>query len=169
MHFIARYFFCFGILFPGAWTHAGSLSGIVAGILDGDTITLLDGSGIHHRIRLAAIDAPEKAQAFGRQGKEMLAGICHGKRASIQVVDTDRYGRTVGEVTCAGVNANEAMIEAGMAWVYEKHAKGYGHLFPIEEEARAGRRGLWADTDPLPPWEWRRQQEIRDGCPVWLP
>jgi endonuclease YncB( thermonuclease family) len=31
-------------------------------IADGDTLTVLDGSNVQHKIRLAGIDAPEKAQ-----------------------------------------------------------------------------------------------------------
>lgn len=135
---------------------AENLTGRVVGVSDGDTMTIVNGSNTQIKIRLAAIDAPEKAQAFGQRGKDKLSDLCFGKQASIKVVDLDRYGRTVGEVECAGVNANEAMIKAGMAWVYRKYAKGYGHLLPIEEEARAAKRGLWADRDPVPPWEWRK-------------
>ena len=108
------------------------------------------------KIRLAAIDAPEKAQAFGQRGKEQLSEICFGKQASVNVVDTDRYGRTVGEVVCDGTNANEAMIKSGLAWVYRKYAKGYGHLYAFEDEAKAAKLGLWADTNPVEPWEWRK-------------
>lgn len=65
---------------------------------------MLDTGNTQFKIRLAAIDAPEKAQAFGQRGKEQLSDICYGKQASVTVVDTDRYGRTVGEVVCDGTN-----------------------------------------------------------------
>lgn len=135
---------------------ADTLSGRVIGVSDGDTLTVLDNTNTQHRIRLAAIDSPEKAQAFGNRAKQALSNICFGKPATITVVDTDRYGRTVGEVNCAGANANEAMLRSGMAWVYRKYAEGYGHFYAIEDEARASKRGLWADISPMPPWEWRK-------------
>ena len=136
--------------------HSETIDGRVVGIADGDTLTLLDAGNMQFKIRLAAIDAPEKAQAFGQRGKEQLSEICFGKQASVNVVDTDRYGRTVGEVVCDGTNANEAMIKSGLAWVYRKYAKGYGHLYAFEDEAKTTKRGLWADPNPTAPWEWRK-------------
>jgi endonuclease YncB( thermonuclease family) len=80
-------------------------------------LRILDASKVQHKIRLAAIDAPEKSQAFGNKSKQALSKLCFDKQAIIKVVDTDRYGRTVGEVICAGTNVNEAMVRSGMAWV----------------------------------------------------
>ncbi len=136
---------------------AGSISGKVVSIADGDTLTILDSSNSQTRVRLSAIDAPEKAQAFGQRGKQELSDICFGKQATIKVVDIDRYGRTVGDVECAGINANEEMIRSGLAWVYRKYAQGYDHLYAIENEAKSAKRGLWADSNPTPPWEWRKK------------
>lgn len=119
------------------------------GISDGDMLTLLDASKTQVKIRLAAIDAPEKAQPFGQRSKEKLSDICYDKQAMVGVVDTDRYGRTVGEVVCDGINANETMIKSGMAWVYRKYAKGYSHLYAFEDDAKATKRGLWVDPIPV--------------------
>ncbi len=137
-------------------THAETIEGRVVGVSDGDTLTVLDAGNTQFKIRLAAIDAPEKAQAFGQRGKEKLSDICYGKQATINVKSTDRYGRSVGDVNCAGINANETMIQSGLAWVYRKYAKGYGHLYAFEDEAKAAKRGLWADPNPTAPWEWRK-------------
>jgi endonuclease YncB( thermonuclease family) len=93
---------------------------------------------------------------FGQRAKEKLSDICYGKQASVIVVDTDRYGRTVGEITCEGVNANEVMIKSGLAWVYRKYAKGHSHLYAFEDDAKAARRGLWVDPNPVAPWDWRK-------------
>jgi endonuclease YncB( thermonuclease family) len=149
-------YFLFILLILTGIASADVLTGRVVGISDGDTLTLLDASKVQHKIRLAAIDAPEKSQAFGNKSKQALSDLCFDKQASIEVVDTDRYGRTVGEVSCAGNNANEAMVRSGMAWVYRKYAKGYPGLYKLEDEAKAARRGLWVDSNPVPPWEWRK-------------
>lgn len=136
--------------------HGETIAGRVVGVSDGDTLTILDGSNTQYKIRLAAIDAPEKAQPFGQRGKQKLSEICFGKNASVIVVSTDRYGRSVGDVDCAGINANEAMIQSGLAWVYRKYDKGHEHLYSLEEEAKNAKRGLWADSNPIAPWEWRK-------------
>jgi endonuclease YncB( thermonuclease family) len=144
------------ILSFSAIAHAETITGRVVGVSDGDTLTILDPSNTQFKIRLAAIDAPEKTQPFGQRGKQKLSDLCFGKSASIQIISTDRYGRSVGDVDCAGVNANEVMVQSGLAWVYRKYDKGYGHLYGLEEDARNARRGLWADDNPTPPWEWRK-------------
>lgn len=142
-------------------TLAETLEGRVIGISDGDTLTLLDASKTQVKIRLAAIDAPEKAQPFGQRSKERLSDICYDKQATVGLVDTDRYGRTVGEVVCDGTNANETMIKSGMAWVYRKYVKGYSHLYAFEDEAKATKRGLWIDPNPVAPWDWRKAKRER--------
>lgn len=136
--------------------HGETINGRVVGISDGDTLTILDASNSQFKIRLAAIDAPEKDQPFGQRGKQKLSDLCYGRNASIKVVSMDRYGRSVGDVDCAGINANKEMVQSGLAWVYRKYDKGHEYLYAIEEDARNVRRGLWGDSNPIEPWEWRR-------------
>ena len=137
---------------------AETISGKVISVADGDTLTILNSENIQIKVRLAAIDAPEKAQAFGNRSKQSLSDMCFGRLAKVDVVDTDRYGRTVGTVTCGDTQANDAQVASGMAWVYRKYAEGFGHLYPLEESAKASRRGLWSDQNPIPPWQWRKQR-----------
>lgn len=133
--------------------------GKVVGISDGDTLTVLDSGNRQYKIRLSAIDAPEKNQPFGVRSKQALSVLCYGKEAKVRPLKEDRYGRTVADVDCGGRNVNEEQIRAGMAWVYRKYAKGYGDLYRLEDEARLGRRGLWADLEPVPPWEFRKLKQ----------
>jgi len=134
------------------------LTGRVVAVADGDTLTLLDENNQTFKIRLAAIDAPEKNQAYGTRAKQALSDICFGKEAEVKVVTKDRYQRYVAEVVCAGVNANEIQIAAGMAWVYLQYSKGLDQYKALEDAARQQRLGLWADANPIPPWEFRRKK-----------
>jgi micrococcal nuclease len=127
----------------------------VIGVADGDTLTVLqDRKPV--RIRLADIDAPEKHQPFGERAKQALSDLCFGKDAILDVRTTDRYGRVVARVTCAGVDANRALVEHGMAWHYLRYSTDIG-LASVQEQAKASKRGLWADPDPVPPWDYRRK------------
>ncbi len=131
------------------------LSGRIVSITDGDTLTLLvDREQI--RIRLAQIDAPESAQPYGKKSKAALSELAFGKRARVEVVDVDRYGRTVGEVYVGGLHVNSEMVRSGHAWAYTAYARSL-EIIAFEDEARAAGLGLWAlpESERDPPWIWR--------------
>lgn len=132
-----------------------TISGRVVGIADGDTLTVLDDKHQQHKIRLAEIDAPEKKQPFGSRSRQSLADICFQKLASVVEQGRDKYGRTIGRITCAGVDANAEQVRRGMAWVYDRYVTDRS-LYRLQDDAKRERRGLWADRDPVPPWRWRR-------------
>lgn len=132
-----------------------ALSGAVVAVQDGDTLTLLvDRQQI--RVRLADIDAPERKQAFGTRSRQSLTALCHGKPAKVVSAGRDRYGRTIGHVTCAGIDAQAHQVSTGMAWVFDRYASPSSPLYALQDAARAARRGLWADPSPVPPWDWRK-------------
>ena len=132
---------------------------LVIGIADGDTLTTRceTPTGMENiKVRLAEIDAPEKGQAFGNRSKQHLSDICFKKQAEVRPQTTDRYGRTVARLICEGTDANSEQVRAGMAWVFDKYVTDRG-LYAVQDEALAARRGLWADREPVAPWEWRKQ------------
>lgn len=133
---------------------AASLDGQVVAVADGDTLTLLvDRTQV--KIRLAEIDAPERKQPFGNRSRQSLHELCHGKHAQVQDNGKDRYKRTIGQVTCAGIDANAEQVRRGMAWVYDKYSWPGSPLYVLQRQARNAKAGLWADAKPVPPWEWR--------------
>lgn len=141
--------------------HAETITGRVVAIADGDTITVLDTSNQQHKIRLAGIDAPEKKQPFGERSKQHLSTLTFNKQVTVEWNKQDRYGRTVGKVMVNGVDANLEQIKAGMAWWYEKYRKEQAladqRLYrEAEQMTREGRVGLWRDSQPVAPWEWRK-------------
>lgn len=139
---------------------AEEFDGRVVGISDGDTIRVLaDGQQI--TVRLAEIDAPEKAQPFGTRSKQSLSDMCFDKQARIATQGRDRYGRTIGRIYCftpgvrTEVDANAEQVRRGMAWVFDRYATDHA-LYNLQDDARSARRGLWADQSTTPPWEWRK-------------
>lgn len=132
----------------------------VVGISDGDTLTALCRGNQQLKIRLAEIDAPEKAQPFGNASKKSLSDLCFGRQAEITTHGIDRYGRSIGRVLCDGTDANVEQVRRGLAWVYDKYVTDQS-LYLIQTEARQERRGLWSDKSPVPPWEWRKALKSR--------
>jgi endonuclease YncB( thermonuclease family) len=128
-------------------------SGKVVGISDGDTLTALrSGKGV--KIRLVEIDAPESRQDFGEASKKSLSDMCFGKTATVIEQGSDKYGRTLGRVSCDGIDVNAEQVKRGMAWFYTQ----YGHdpaLQAAEAQAKAAGVGLWSRVDAIPPWEFR--------------
>jgi endonuclease YncB( thermonuclease family) len=136
---------------------AAALLCLVVAITDGDTLTARcdqDLSYVRITVRISAIDAPEKRQAFGEVSRQHLARLCFQQHATITPITTDKYDRTVGDVECQGQDVATEQVRSGMAWYYVKYGKGYEKLRGLEAESRDARRGLWIQ-EAVAPWEWR--------------
>jgi endonuclease YncB( thermonuclease family) len=107
------------------------------------------------KIRLSDIDTPERKQPFGTRAKQALSELAFGKQARVVAVTVDRYGRIVGRVYVDGIDVNRELVAGGFAWVYRRYSND-AELLELEAEAKRRRLGLWADPNPIPPWEWRR-------------
>lgn len=137
------------------------IEGKVVGVSDGDTLTVLSHGNEQHKVRLMGIDAPEKSQPFGQRAKQRLSDLAYGKQVSVEFSKRDRYKRIVGKISDRGRDVNLAMVESGMAWFYaayqrEQTPKDRELYAAAEDEARRMGRGLWADREPVTPWEFRR-------------
>lgn len=145
---------------------AAELAGRVVHVADGDTITVLDPERVQHVVRLAGIDAPERGQAFGQVARRHLMDMLLGQSVEVEWHKRDRYGRLVGKVHWSGVDANLAQVEAGVAWHYTAYeAEQSEHdrvVYSLAQRtAKEARRGLWRESDPVAPWEWRRAARAR--------
>jgi micrococcal nuclease len=172
------FLFLFGLLssFP-AWAKEPirSLSGIVVKVADGGTITV-NSEGTKVKVRLYGIDAPETekgnrrtggvrkpGQPYGEEALRALSDKVMGKQVRLDVMDIDEYKRAVCIVNLGERNINLEMVVEGWAWAYRQYldrpyASGY---IRAEEQARAARRGLWVQSNPQPPWEFRKVQRVR--------
>ena len=114
--------------------------GRVMRVADGDTITILD--------------APEKGQAFGNVSKQHLSSLVFGNDVRVKYKSRDKYGRILGTVYVDGKDINLEMLRAGLAWHYKRYDKTQAYA-AAELEARQSRRGLWVDSNPTPPEQFR--------------
>nr|WP_241392386.1 thermonuclease family protein [Serratia entomophila] len=154
----------FAVFFSG-YLSAAKIQGKVVRVLDGDTIeikTLADSIPIYEtpvRIRLLNIDAPEKKQPFGRWSTNQLKELIAGQLVTVTYTQKDRYGRVLGRVvTTNGIEANSYMVENGAAWVYDQYNTD-SSLPALQRRAKEQKHGLWADSNPVPPWEWRHSNK----------
>lgn len=147
------------LLSPSPAVAVSEYQGEVVRVMDGDTLEVLHN---HHpeRIRLSGIDCPEKGQAYGQQAKHAASELVFGKEVTIQTHGHDKYKRPIGKVILPdGMNVNQELVKQGWCWWYRKYAPGDAVLEGLEKEAREGRKGLWADPQPVPPWEWRKHKD----------
>lgn len=129
-------------------------------IADGDTITVLDNTNTQIKVRLHGIDCPESHQDYGNVAKEFTAKFCKGKSVTIVHTDDDRYGRMVGLVIVGKDTLNTELLKAGLAWHYNRYDSNpvWQHY---QDGARENKKGLWAQPEPVEPWEWRKSKGLR--------
>lgn len=152
------------------------IEGTVTKVTDGDTLQVTDDLGTRVKVRLYGIDAPERerrdkftgatrrpGQPYGEESFLTLRQKTDRQRVRIDVLDIDKYRRLVGVVRIGERDINREMLDEGMAWAYRKYLRGEPALIytEAEEQARGNRRGIWQQTEPVPPWLFRKAGEKR--------
>jgi endonuclease YncB( thermonuclease family) len=127
-------------------------------ILDGDTIEVQRGQTTEH-VRLFGIDCPEKSQEFGSEAAKATSELALNKQVAVEPVSKDRDNRVVAVVILPGrINLNQKLVAMGMAWWWKEYAPRSTMLPKYEASAKSAKLGLWAKSDPIPPWEFRAQR-----------
>ena len=123
---------------------------------DGDSFYLDNGT----EVRIAEADAPEWTkghnQEFGDVATQFTRSYLEGKTVTLKNVATDKYHRKVCEVWVNGIWFNEAIVKAGLAWVYPQY--GSRKLYLEELQAKKNKIGLWASNDFISPYQFRRKE-----------
>lgn len=126
----------------------------VVTVHEGDRLT------IHHEgrsetIYLKDIDCPDLKQPYGKQAKHASAAYLGNREVVVRALKRDRDGRTTAEIILQdGRNVGHELLKEGLAW-WQRSASNNASLEVLEELARASRKGLWADSNPVPPWKWK--------------
>ena len=146
-------------------------NGRVVAVIDGDTLQVdLAGRGLAN-VRLAWVDAPDRAQDYGEASRSSLAALTFGQEVRLENVGEGAGGQIVATVWvapppgCRGgdcaktLDLGAAQLLRGMAW-HDRRSLGQpaaslGQYEHAEFEARVRRVGLWSAKNPIPPWIWR--------------
>lgn len=132
----------------------GPTKGVVARVIDGDTIELEGGE----RIRYLLIDTPEftngKMDCWGEQAFEANRSFVEGQEISLRydVNCDDRFDRLLAYVSVGDRVINELMIERGHGCVLQIPPNGEDDIDlydALQSEAQAAGRGVWGACDPV--------------------
>ena len=133
---------------PTSTQVTGSLTAIVSGVIDGDTIEVLINDTEYH-LRYIGIDSPESGLPFSDEATEANRQLVLGKTVLLEqdVSDTDQYDRLLRYVYLEdGTFVNAELIILGMAEAkaYPPDIKYHDTLSNLEEDARSSGLGIWA-------------------------
>jgi endonuclease YncB( thermonuclease family) len=154
----------FAVLTSAQTAKEYTLKAQVVGVVDGDTITIMDKSARQITVRLAGIDAPEKQQDFGDVAKSKLSELIYGKKVTIVVYKQDSEGRSIAKILIDGKDINLLMVELGLAWQYnefeDEQSESDRQIYAkADKKARDGLYGLWKQSNAVKPSDFRRQEQ----------
>lgn len=137
-----------------------SMEGVVAEVVDGDTVYLSDGTAV----RYLGINTPEVRKKVHRKWvydpkPYALEATRHnrewieGKTVRLEVDGTaprDRYGRLLAYVFVGSLFVNERLLEAGLGRTYllPPHTRYNAELKRAQAKAKAARLGIWSASKP---------------------
>lgn len=151
------------------------VEGKVVKVSDGDTILVLTADGAKLKSRLYGIDAPETpkgnhgtgkinkpGQPYGEEAERVLTQKVLGKMVRLEILDIDQYKRIVSRVILNGRDINREMVREGWAWAYKQYLQSpyASEYIGAEKQARTARLGLWQQSNPQPPWEFRKTHRV---------
>ena len=136
---------------------ASTWNGVVSHVSDGDTLWVRPaGGGAPRKIRLDGIDAPEICQKGGPAARAALASKLSGRAVAVRTRRLDTYRRELATISVGGEDIGAWMVTSGQAWSY-RWRRDAGPYQSQEQAARRARRGLFADSRPQNPREFRKR------------
>ena len=162
----SSFFICLSLCFVwvgiiadgGCQAAAPVFSARVVRVIDGDTLEIQQETGIQ-RVRIWGIDTPEWDQPYGARSSRFTRSRLTGKEVQVIPEDVDTYGRLVAMITMDGMNIGEELIRSGLAWVHIYYCNQpiCDDWKSLQKRASSEHRGLWTDSHPVPPWQWKKE------------
>lgn len=134
-------------------------------VISGDTIKCLtDDKKQNITVSLIDIDAPGLDQPYGAEAKKTLSSMVLNQNIALSYYDETSHKSYISICSWSsrpeydndgqncGIDAGLSVIRQGYAWATSDKPS----YQQANQEAREAKRGLWADLNPIPPWEWRK-------------
>ena len=136
---------------------APAWAGVVTYVVDGDTVYVRPLSGGSPRsVRVLGMDAPEICQDGGQAARDALQARVFQRQVQVQGQGTDDYGRELGTIYLGLEDVGQWMVQRGFAWSY-RFRQNPGPYAQSEHHARVLGRGIFAETAPENPRDFRRR------------
>lgn len=147
-----------GTLCTATLAQAWTLQGQVVAVLNGDTLRIRDEKKVQYTVRLAGVDAPEKFQAYGQRALDSLRQLAFQRYVTVE--GTGSGSPRIGQVHVEGRDIGMAQLQVGAVWYAPARAASLPQAerqayAAAQEDAKLRRSGLWRDTQPIPPWDYR--------------
>jgi micrococcal nuclease len=175
------------VLLAGLWPRRAlpyTLTGKVVAVPDSSSIIVRDDRGVPHPIRLAWIAVPTASQHFAKEAKDILRHLVAGRSVLVEWDKREEScgtpaGRAapcakLGRVMIGDLDVNLEMLRRGAAWHDPRTVSDQSttdrELYPHEQREAIKRRvGLWAEPNPVQPWEYREPAAEPTLTPVRPP
>ena len=146
-----------------SFAQAQTISCQVSSVIDGDTISCVTDQKESIKVGLYQVSAPKGRQNYAQESKIALSDMILGENIHIEIFKKDKNKRSLGTVLhqkkcpegsmciLALTDINQEMIRQGCAWYYPFDKKNSEYI-KAEQEAKAAKRGLWSQKNPVQPW-----------------
>jgi len=150
-----------GIGLLSSWAAAATdFAARVVTVYEGDRLQIYH-AGRNETVFLQDIDCPELKQPHGVRAKHVTQAYVGGREVIVRNFRRDKQGRTTAEIILPnGRNLGHELLKEGMAW-WRKFDSKDASLGQIETLVRAEGKGLWADPNPVPPWQWKQKTNVK--------
>lgn len=137
---------------------AQTFTGKVVNIIDGNTFEIIDDYDEMTKFMLSEVDCPELGQELSEEARAFSEKLILKKKVEVTVKGKDMWGNKLVVIKLKnGDVLHEMLIEEGLAWASKKAEPKVAEL---EDKAKVDKKGIWAMTEPTPPWIYRRQQTM---------
>ena len=131
----------------------------VVTVHEGDRLTIRH-DGRNETIYIKDIDCPELKQAYGKQAKQAISAYVGSRDVVVRALKRSRNGVGTAEILLQdGRNIGHELLKEGLAWARPDGGQDQ-RLEEMEQLAKAERKGLWSDPNPVAPWKWKPMSEV---------
>jgi len=152
-HFVSVLFGLLAITFVTPVAAGTRIIGTCIDVIDGDTIVIKT-EGKLVTVTLPAVDAPELGQPFGDEARSLTSKLVLDREVTVELAPGGSPSAAVARIVVDETDLAVVLLEAGLAWHDAVH-DSQEQLVIRHIMARSAKRGLWSETDPVAPWEWR--------------